>query len=684
MKTGRRLFRYAYRLKGQLLLGLTLLALSVAAELAGPLVAKEMIDLHILGIEKPWVEVSSEIRGAIPFRGHFYLRSDRIPSGTSYGGEVRFLQVGREIYFIPHAIAFDGERRIVGDQLVIQRGEEKRAYPAYPLTREEIASIYQREIHPFLLLSLLYLGFVFASALFHFGQRFLLQISANRIIQRMRDEVFHQIHRLPIRYFDHLPAGKVVSRITNDTEAVRDLYVTVLANFASGVIYLVVVYVALFYLDVRLASLTLLLIPFMILWAIIYRKWASRYNHKIRSLISEINGKINEAIQGLRIIQSFRREGQILSEFEKANEEHYLNQNKLQKLNALTSFNLVNTIQKLAFVLLIWYFGSGTLRGEMLISLGTLYAFVDYLNRLFQPIQGIVNQFSTMETAIVSAKRVFELMDEEGVDVEERERPAIKGHIRFEHVWFAYDEEEWVLKDITFEAPPGKTIALVGHTGSGKSSIMNLLFRFYEVQKGRITIDGRDIREFTLQELRKTMGIVLQDPFLFAGTISSNVSLEDPSITEEKVRQALKEVGGEEIFGRLPRGYAEPVLEKGSTFSLGERQIISFARALAFDPSILILDEATASIDTETEEVIQRALTVVKKGRTTLIIAHRLSTIKDADQILVLDRGRIVERGTHEELMELKGRYYRMYQLQQGGSDSAPIVNAGRMPVAET
>jgi ATP-binding cassette subfamily B protein len=296
------------------------------------------------------------------------------------------------------------------------------------------------------------------------------------------------------------------------------------------------------------------------------------------------------------------------------------------------------------------------------------------MNRMFQPIVGIVNQLANLETARVSAERVFRLLDEPGVDVATGEMERYKGEVRFENVTFAYKNDDYVLKNISFEAKQGETVALVGHTGSGKSSILNLLFRFYDIEHGSIKVDGVDVRDIPKQLLRRHMGIVLQDPYLFTGTIASNVSLNNPKISREKVVQALKDVGAYDMFMSLPGGIDEPVLEKGSTLSAGQRQLISFARALAYDPAILILDEATASIDTETEAIIQQALDVVKKGRTTFVIAHRLSTIRQADQILVLDHGEIVERGNHESLMELGGKYYAMYQLQQGAS--ASVVSA--------
>ncbi|GJM80891.1 hypothetical protein HMSSN139_33870 [Paenibacillus sp. HMSSN-139] len=329
-------------------------------------------------------------------------------------------------------------------------------------------------------------------------------------------------------------------------------------------------------------------------------------------------------------------------------------QNKMLNLNAFTSHNLVNVIRNLAFATVLWYFGSAQLDGTSVISLGVLYAFVDVLGRLFQPITGMVNQLAALDSSMVSAGRVFALMDEPGEDVVDGSMPRYKGNVEFKDVSFAY-KKDYVLKNISFEAKQGQTVALVGHTGSGKSSIINLLFRFYDPQKGTITIDGQPVTELPKQWIRHHMGIVLQDPYLFTGTILSNVTLGDERISRETAEKALIDVGADRILAHLPKGMDEPVVEKGSTLSAGERQLISFARALAFDPAILILDEATANIDTETEALIQSALEVLKRGRTTFIIAHRLSTIRSADQILVLHRGVIVERGTHEELLALGG-----------------------------
>jgi len=368
----------------------------------------------------------------------------------------------------------------------------------------------------------------------------------------------------------------------------------------------------------------------------------------------------------MTIIRAFRRKKQTIDEFEVLNKEHFTYQNKLLSLNALTSHNLVNVLRNATFVALIWYFGGQSLTATGIISIGVLYAFVDYLNRLFQPVTDIVNQLAQLEQARVASERVFELLDEEGEVVDTEILPRFQGNVTFENVSFSYDGENDVLKNISFEARKGETVALVGHTGSGKSSIINLLFRYYDINRGKITIDSMDTSQIPRQQLRKHMGIVLQDPFLFTGTIESNVSLGNAEIPKERVRKALRDVGAERFIKQLPQQFEEPVLEKGSTLSAGERQLISFARALAYDPAILILDEATANIDTETEAMIQQALNVVKEGRTTFIIAHRLSTIRNADHILVLDHGEIVERGSHEELLEQRGKYYKMHQLQLG------------------
>ncbi|MEK4971320.1 ABC transporter ATP-binding protein [Niallia sp. FSL R7-0648] len=667
MTTGKRLFQYALKFKGIIIAALIMLTIAVIADLAGPFVAKKVIDDHITGIESQWYQTEST-KEAVKYKGNFYKKAAYLDSDEEKLAEVRILQVGRQFLFVEGKISFDGSREFHDGTLTIRKGTDVETYPATLLSNAEVFDFYKPEITPILKLLSFYFGLVIISAIFQYGQHYLLQKSANRIIQKMREDVFAQIQRLPIKYFDNLPAGKVVARVTNDTEAIRELYVTVLSNFFSSGINIIGIYIALFILNPPLAAICLILLPILYIWMIGYRKFASRYNHVIRAKISDINGMVNESIQGMHIIQAFSKEKQTRKEFENLNNEHFRYQNKMLRLNSLTSHNLVNVLRNIVFVVFIWYVAGQSLSAAAALSLGMLYAFVDYINRLFQPVQGIVNQLANLEQALVAGERVFELLDEDGIDVKDVTLERYKGNVTFDQVNFAYKDNDYVLKNISFEAKQGETVALVGHTGSGKSSIMNLLFRFYDIQSGKIKIDGKDIMSFSKQDLRKYMGIVLQDPFLFTGTIASNVTLNDPSISREAVEKALKDVGADRVLKHLEKGYDEPVIEKGSTLSSGQRQLISFARALAFDPAILILDEATSSIDTETEQIIQHAMEVLKEGRTTFIIAHRLSTIRNADQILVLDHGEIVEKGNHDELMARKGKYYQMYQLQQGAS----------------
>lgn len=523
----------------------------------------------------------------------------------------------------------------------------------------------ERDMAPVLRLLALYIGLLLTASVCNFIQAYTLQSTALRIIKNMRMDLMRHIQRIPLRYFDNTPIGQVVSRIANDTEAIRDLFMSFMATFVVSTVHLTGVFVALFILDVRLALVCLLLIPIFALIMKIHLKYSKIFISIMRTRLSDMNAMINETISVMPIIQAFRREKVTIEEFEALNKDRYVNQLKQFRVFGLSSRNAVGTIGSLVTAMVIWYFGRQSL--QTAISFGVFYAFIDYLGRIYQPVIGIFEQLINAQRAFVSAEKVFTILDMNGEEVSDAERePRPEGNVRFGNVSFAYNPGEYVLKGISFEARKGETVALVGHTGSGKSSIMNLLLGFYEPNEGTITIDGRDVRTLSKQALRKHMGIVLQDPFLFAGDIKFNVSLYNEKIDLEKVKSALREVGASTFVEQLPHGYDEPVVERGSTLSAGQRQLISFARALAFDPAILILDEATASIDSETEGLIQRALKVVSEGRTTFVIAHRLSTIRDADQILVLHRGEIVERGNHEALMALQGRYYKMYQLQKG------------------
>lgn len=678
--TGKKLFQYALTAKKTFILALIMLAIGVGAELAGPFLARSMIDNHMLAIEKPFYEVTQADDETVNFENRYFKRSDRVTADEAAGAEVHILQVGKSFVYIEGIMqSTTGGRSFEGGTLTLNNQGEITTYPAKQLSATELFAFYKPELPGIFTLIMWYLAFLAISIIMEFGKTYWLQSSANQVIRKLRMDVYAHIQRLPVHFFDNLPAGKVVSRITNDTEAVKDLFIAVLSNFFSGAINMIGVYIALFILDVKLGLICLFVVPIICLWIVLYRKFATKFNTIIRSRLSEINAIINESIQGMSIIRIFRREKQTQAEFENLNNDYMKHQNKMLNLNSFTSHNLVGVLRNFTFAVVLWYFGSQQLTGAGIISLGVLYAFIDVLGRLFHPITGMVNQLAALDSSIVSAGRVFKLMDETGENVTDGSMPRYRGDVEFNHVSFAY-KKDYVLKDINFKAKQGQTVALVGHTGSGKSSIINLLFRFYDPQQGTITIDGQNVKDLPKQWIREHMGIVLQDPYLFTGTIASNVSLGDERISREAVAKALDDVGATKILAHLPGGLDEPVIEKGSTLSAGERQLISFARALAFDPAILILDEATANIDTETEALIQSALEVLKKGRTTFIIAHRLSTIRNADQILVLHRGEIVEQGSHDELLAKGGKYHQMYQLQ-GGGESVTATTLGMQPV---
>ncbi|MCT1903155.1 ABC transporter ATP-binding protein [Oceanobacillus sojae] len=665
--TERRLFQYALKYKKGIIIGLVCLVIAVALELAGPLIAKRVIDDHILGVEGYWEAVESADSAATPYHGELLKRSDRISDEDTLSGDTyTLLQIGISYYIFEGELPLSGQREMNDGELTIELNDNVVQAQGERLSVQEAYPFFEPEKTPIIGLLVLYMILLVIAGVFQFYQTFLLQKSANQIVKQMRTDLFAHTERLPINYYIDQPAGTIVARITNDTEAIRDLYERVLSIVVTSLIYMAGIFVALFILDPKLAALCLLVIPLLYGWMQLYKYFGSKYNKVIRKTISQINGNINEAIQGMPIIQAFNKEKAVKEDFEVLNNRNYTFQKKLIRLSALTSYNLVTVFRNITFVGFIWYFGSSSFDMASVISIGVLYAFVDYINRLFEPVTDIVNQLPLIEQARVAGSRVFELLDQPAEETDNREIDKYRGTISFAHVYFAYQKDDYVLKDISFKVDAGQTTAFVGHTGSGKSSIMNLLFRFYDPQKGRITIDGRETSSLSRQQVRSHMGIVLQDPFLFSGTILSNVTMQDEKITRETAIAALKAVGADRFIEKLPDGYDEEVTENGSTYSLGERQLISFARALAFDPSILILDEATANIDTETELMIQHALEVLKKGRTTLVIAHRLSTIQQADQIIVLDKGTIIEQGNHDTLIAERGSYYQMYQMQQG------------------
>ncbi len=515
----------------------------------------------------------------------------------------------------------------------------------------------------FLLLAVYAFIKLFHAVAAYFAQ-IILQSTGAKVVQSIRHQVFEHIQRLPIRYFDNLPAGKVVARITNDTESMLEFFTYVLPMFLVNGLTMLAITVAIFIVNIYAGMIMLIFVPVILLWIILYRKYSNEYNHLKRERNSDMNAAINESINGMTTIQVFNRERQIESEFKKLNDEYRESATKLVKLNGITGDNLASGMQSFVFALMVIVFSLAFLSPSEALTVGTMYLLVDYITRFFNPLYEIVGQIEIFEQARVAAVKVFEMIDEEEEVDDDGHMNHFHGDIHFKNVSFFYKEGHLVLKDIDLNVGRGETIGLVGHTGSGKSSIINLLMRFYDPTDGRILFSGKDTKEINKKDLRKHISIVLQDPFIYAGTLLYNIRLNNEDISRESAEQALMEVGGRELMEKLDGGLDTYLPERGATLSLGERQLISFARALAFDPKVLVLDEATSNVDSETEQMIQHAMKVVSRKRTTFIIAHRLSTIQHADQIIILEEGNIIERGSHQKLMEIKGVYAEMFNVQ--------------------
>ena len=512
---------------------------------------------------------------------------------------------------------------------------------------------------------LVYYGLYILQTIVQYVGNLLFARVSYSIVRDIRRDAFANMEKLGMSYFDKTPAGSIVSRLTNDTETISDMFSGILSSFISAVFIFVTTLYTMLVLDYRLTALVLLFLPLIFLLVNLYRKKSVKVIEKTRSLLSDINSKLAENIEGIRIIQAFNQEKRLQEEFDEINQEHLVYANRSVALDSLFLRPVMSLLKLLGYAVLMAYFGY---RGLYLgITAGTMYAFIQYINRLFDPLIEVTQNFSTLQTSMVSAGRVFALIDETNYEpAQENGQAEIReGNIRFEHVSFSYDGKHQILDDISFTVNKGETIAFVGHTGSGKSSIINVLMRFYEFQSGRVLLDGVDIRKYSQEELRKNIGLVLQEPFLYHGTIKSNIAMYQ-DISDDQVKAAAEFVDADSFIQDFPLGYDAPVSERGSSFSTGQRQLLAFARTVASQPKILILDEATANIDSETEALVQNSLAKMRQGRTTIAIAHRLSTIQDANCIYVLDKGRIIESGTHEELLALGGTYHKMYSLQAG------------------
>ena len=655
----KRLLSYLKPHKWVMTLATVLVLFIIAVELYRPIIIGNAIDQYINGYYHPYVEADVSASDAVNWNGLVLSRDQAVSKADSASFYQIFLW--KDHYYMAENLTRAECTALQNANTSVLKNYVREG--AQKLTSNDLKVLRQNDFKGILKAGILFLLLLFSGFFLNLADTWLLQKMGQQIVYKLREETFTHIHSLSLSFFNITPVGKLVTRVSNDTEAVNELFSTILVKLFKNVVKIIGYAVVMLSINVKMAGISFLLLPLVAILTFVFRHLSRKAYQITRNKITELNTFLSEHISGMKLIQIFAREKEKYSEFEGKSMELY--RANFREIMTFAIFRpSIYLVSVIAMILVIRTGSLSVLNGSL--SLGTLFVFITYISSFFEPIQELSEQLGTLQSSIASAEKIFSVLDVKPEIVSPAD-PApvnILGEIEFRHVWFAYEEENYILKDVSFVIHPGEKAAFVGATGAGKSTILNLIGRYFDIQKGQILIDGIDIHEIDLDVLRGAIGQVQQDVFIFTGDIKSNISLNNEAISPDDVRRAAEIVNADPFIQKLSHGYDEPVTERGSTLSAGQRQLLSFARTLAYDPKILVLDEATANIDTETETLITQALARLMDGRTTIMVAHRLSTIQHADKIIVMHHGEIKESGTHQELLAKDGLYKKLYELQ--------------------
>ena len=655
----KRLLSYLKPHKWVMTLATVLVLFIIAVELYRPIIIGNAIDQYINGYYHPYVEADVSASDAVNWNGLVLSRDQAVSKADSASFYQIFLW--KDHYYMAENLTRAECTALQNADTSVLKNYVREG--AQKLTSNDLKVLRQNDFKGILKAGILFLLLLFSGFFLNLADTWLLQKMGQQIVYKLREETFTHIHSLSLSFFNTTPVGKLVTRVSNDTEAVNELFSTILVKLFKNVVKIIGYAVVMLSINVKMAGISFLLLPLVAILTFVFRHLSRKAYQITRNKITELNTFLSEHISGMKLIQIFAREKEKYSEFEGKSMELY--RANFREIMTFAIFRpSIYLVSVIAMILVIRTGSLSVLNGSL--SLGTLFVFITYISSFFEPIQELSEQLGTLQSSIASAEKIFSVLDvkPEIVSPTDPTLVNILGEIEFRHVWFAYEEENYILKDVSFVIHPGEKAAFVGATGAGKSTILNLIGRYFDIQKGQILIDGIDIHEIDLDVLRGAIGQVQQDVFIFTGDIKSNISLNNEAISPDDVRRAAEIVNADPFIQKLPHGYDEPVTERGSTLSAGQRQLLSFARTLAYDPKILVLDEATANIDTETETLITQALARLMDGRTTIMVAHRLSTIQHADKIIVMHHGEIKESGTHQELLAKNGLYKKLYELQ--------------------